>query len=185
MKVTPTGVYTEESLVLYKDICRLFGVTKPHDAKKKERWLEYINRLLDWGKTPNQIYNTIRYAVKRKKLHNKDLVSVRYSFIERLIAEDPKYNEYDIKIDGIIDRWNEFAALNDMSRVTKMDDFDKQNLRQRMLEGFNIAKVIAAVEEQPFMMGRNKLRRKVKLRWIIASRANYLKTINREFKEEK
>lgn len=98
----------------------------------------------------------------------------------------------DLKIDesveepemakDILIKWNTFANEHGLRRVQSIVGTRSKHLKARLEKGFNMDKLIEAMNEQlTFLTGRTERGWKVTFDWIIQSQLNYTKIMERKY----
>ncbi len=123
--------------------------------------------------TPEELQSKSRETPAKDKL-SKDKLS--------------KDNIYVSWENSIISLWNNFCKENPtLSTIKEISDKRRAHLKKRFekesFRGFD--KIIEAIKEQPFLMGQNERGWKVSFDWLIDNDTNYLKVLERKYKNQK
>lgn len=128
--------------------------------------------------TYNPFKTTDETTEKPQKNHRRDPTN------EREIKENE--SELSISYDILVEKWNDFAQKY---RLSKIDGIKTSSTRQRHLKartkerGFSFDGLLQKIEEQPFLLGKNKNNWKVTFDWIILP-SNYQKIIEENYKTD-
>lgn len=92
--------------------------------------------------------------------------------------EGNKRGKYDI----FMELWNEFAKANNLATIQKLDDKRLFKIKTRLLEKeFDFKKIIEAIPEQGFLLGKNTRGWKVDFDYVVESQHNYIKILERKY----
>jgi phage replication O-like protein O len=91
--------------------------------------------------------------------------------------------EITASIQETVRTWNEFAGKHELPKVLKVTKRRKNGIIARLKEkDFNIAEVFQAMEEQPFLFGQSERGWRVDFDWIFLHTDNYVKVMERKYK---
>ena len=83
--------------------------------------------------------------------------------------------------------WNSFCEKHPtLTKIREVSDKRRQHLKKRFeRESFRgFAKILAAILEQPFLMGENDRKWKLSFDWLIENDTNYLKVLELRYKDK-
>ena len=86
---------------------------------------------------------------------------------------------------NVLKTWNFFAGKYDLSKIIKLSDKRKGNIKARFREKeFDLIVVLKSAEKQPFLLGDNEKGWSIDFDWIFGSQNNYLKVLEEKYTEK-
>lgn len=105
----------------------------------------------------------------------------------KMYREEVKNKNYSGFEETILTLWNSFCEKHPtLTKIREVSDKRRQHLKKRFeRESFRgFAKILAAILEQPFLMGENDRKWKLSFDWLIENDTNYLKVLELRYKDK-
>jgi hypothetical protein len=127
--------------------------------------------------------------VKTLDFVNKYLdVSIQYGYSidtepqreeeEEREEEENTNPEYDV----VFNSWNAFADMKGLTKIVRLTDKRKANIKNRLVEkDFNFDNILIRIDESPFLKGKNKEGWRVDFDFIFGNKNNYIKILEGKY----
>ena len=102
-------------------------------------------------------------------------------------GKEKEKEDYMILEKAILEDWNSLCNSHPiLPRIREITPARRLKLKKRFEQPSfrNFAEIVAAIKEQPFLLGENDRKWKVCLDWLIENDTNYVKVLERKYKKE-
>lgn len=154
--------------------------------------------LTNWAKYNNSTSPKIKCRIEKELKSVKTIefvnkfntLSIQYGYgIDTETQEEPEEEEnkepeenINPEQEVVFNSWNAFAELKGLTKIVRLTDKRKSNIRNRLKESdFNFDNILQRIDESDFLKGKNKEGWKVDFDFVFGSKNNYIKILEGKY----